>query len=149
MGDAVLFVMTFAALTTVVAVFQNIIQYAKDLWGWTHKKSVLINGVLLIVLGIPCVLGMTDWSSFAIGGKNIMDLEDFLVSNNLLPLGSMVYLLFCVSRYGWGWKNFLKEANAGEGLCFPSGRGIKFYLTFVLPLIVFVIFIQGYISMLL
>lgn len=141
--------MTFAALSTIIAVFQNIIQFVRDLRGWTLKKSVLINGTLLILLSIPCILGMTDWSSFTIGGKNIMDMEDFIVSNNLLPLGSMVYLLFCVTRYGWGWKNFLSEANSGAGMRFPSGRVVKFYLTFILPLIVFVIFIQGYISMIL
>ena len=95
--------MTFAALSTVIAVFQNIITCTRDLWGWSLKKATLLNGILLIVLGLPCVLGMTDWAGFQIGGKNIMDLEDFLVSNNLLPLGSLVYLLFCVTRYGWGW----------------------------------------------
>lgn len=73
-----------------------------------------------------------------------MDIEDFLVSNNILPLGSMVYLLFCVTRYGWGWDNFLREANTGEGMKFPSGKGIRFYLTFILPLIVLIIFVQGY-----
>lgn len=115
--------------------------------GWSLKKSVAINGVLLILLGIPCVLGMTDWAGFTIGGKNIMDMEDFLVSNNLLPLGSLVYLLFCVTRYGWGWDNFIKEANAGKGLKVPENRGVRFYLTFVLPVIVLFIFIQGYASM--
>lgn len=140
--------MTFAALSTIVAVFQNIIQFARDLWGWSLKKSVLINGVLLILLSVPCVLGMTDWAGFNVGGKSIMDLEDFIVSNNLLPLGSVVYLLFCVTRYGWGWDNFITEANAGKGLKFPSGKAARFYLTFVLPLIVLVIFIQGYVSML-
>lgn len=140
--------MTFAALSTIIAVFQNIIQYARDLWGWSLKKSLIINGVLLIVLSIPCVMGLTDWSGFTIGGKNIMDLEDFIVSNNLLPLGSMVYLMFCVTRYGWGWDNFLREANAGNGLKFPGGKAMRFYLTFVLPLIVLAIFIQGYAGML-
>ena len=146
-GSLFFLFMTFAALSTIVAVFQNIIQFARDLWGWPLKKSVIVNGILLIVLSIPCILGMTDWSSFTVGGKNIMDMEDFIVSNNLLPLGSMVYLLFCVTRYGWGWDSFLKEANAGVGIRFPSGRGARFYLTFILPLIVFGIFIQGYISM--
>lgn len=141
--------MTFAALSTIVAVFQNIIQFARDLWGWTLKKSVVINGICLILLSIPCVLGMTDWSGFTIGGKNIMDMEDFIVSNNLLPLGSVVYLLFCVTRYGWGWDNFLKEANTGKGMKFPGGKAVRFYLTFVLPLIVIGIFIQGYASMIL
>lgn len=139
--------MTFAALSTVIAVFQNIITFARELWGWSLKKSLLINGVLLILLGVPCVLGLTDWSHVQILGKNIMDMEDFLVSNNLLPIGSLVYLLFCVTRYGWGFENFQKEANAGTGIRFPGGKAMKLYLTFVLPLIVLVIFVQGYISM--
>ena len=139
--------MTFAALSTVIAVFQNIITCTRDLWGWSLKKATLLNGILLIILGLPCVLGMTDWAGFQIGGKNIMDLEDFLVSNNLLPLGSLVYLLFCVTRYGWGWDNFLKEANTGEGIKFPGGKAFKFYLTYILPLVVLFIFVQGYVAM--
>ena len=140
--------MTFAALSTIIAVFQNIITCARDLWGWSLKKSILINGTLLIILGFPCVLGMTDWASFQIGGKGIMDIEDFLVSNNLLPIGSLIYLLFCVTRYGWGWDNFLEEANTGAGLKFPKNKAIRLYLTYVLPLIVLYIFVQGYWSML-
>lgn len=136
--------MTFAAFSTIIAVFQNIIACFQDMLGWSLNKSVIINGIALVILGIPCVLGMTDWASFTIGGKNIMDIEDFLVSNNLLPLGSLVYLLFCVTRYGWGWDNFVKEANAGVGMKFPGGKAMRFYLTFVLPLIVLFIFIQGY-----
>ena len=88
---------------------------------------------------------MTIWSDFSILGKSILDFEDFLVSNNMLPLGSLVYLLFCVTRYGWGWKNFLKEANTGEGISFP--KKIKVYLIFILPIIVLYIFVQGYISL--
>lgn len=139
--------MSFAALSTIVAVFQNIIQFARDLWGWSLKKSVIFNGALLVLLSLPCILGMTDWASFSILGKGVMDIEDFLVSNNLLPLGSLVYLLFCVTRYGWGWDNFIKEANAGEGIKFPRHKAVRFYLTFILPLIVLVIFVQGYISL--
>lgn len=139
--------MTFAALSTVIAVFQNIIAFARELWGWSLKKSLWINGVLLILLGLPCILGMTDWAGVTILGKNVMDFEDFLVSNNLLPIGSLVYLLFCVSRYGWGFDKFLAEANEGSGMKFPGGKGMKFYLTFILPIIVLVIFVQGYISM--
>lgn len=146
-GSLFFLFMTFAALSTVIAVFQNIIQYALDLWGWELRKSVLVNGILLILLSIPCVLGLTDWSGFTVGGKNIMDLEDFIVSNNLLPLGSVVYLLFCVTRYGWGWDNFIKETNTGKGLKFPACKAIRFYLTFILPLIILGIFIQGYLGM--
>lgn len=146
-GSLFFLFMTFAALSTIIAVFQNIITFSRDLWGWTLKKSLIFNSVLLIVLGIPCVLGLTDWADFQILGKNIMDIEDFLVSNNLLPLGSVVYLLFCVTRYGWGWDNFLKEANSGVGIRFPGGKVMKGYLTFVLPLVILFIFVQGYAAM--
>lgn len=139
--------MTFAALSTIIAVFQNIITCARDLWGWSLKKSLLVNGILLVILGFPCVLGLTDWSSFTVAGKNIMDIEDFLVSNNLLPIGSLIYLLFCMTRYGWGWDNFLKEANTGKGLKFSSNKLIRCYLTYILPIIVLFIFVQGYWSM--
>lgn len=138
--------MAFAALSTIIAVFENIISFAIDLWSWSRKKAVLVNIVLIIVLSIPCVLGFSVLSDFhPLGGtSNILDLEDFIVSSNLLPLGSLVYLLFCVTRYGWGWKNFEKEANTGKGLKFP--KAIRFYLTYILPVIILVIFVQGYIS---
>lgn len=139
--------MTFAALSTVIAVFQNLIACTRELLGWSQKKATWINGVLITVLSVPCILGMTDWSSFTILGKSIMDFEDFAVSNNLLPLGSIVYILFCVTRYGWGWDNFLKEANAGEGMKFPTAKAYKFYFTFVLPIVMIYITIQAYITM--
>lgn len=140
--------MTFAALSTVVGVYQCIITFARDLWGWSLKKSTIVNGIILIILSIPCVLGLTVWSDFTILGKNIMDTEDFIVSSNLLPLGSMVYLLFCMTRYGWGYDNFIAEANAGEGLKFPNNKFVRTYLTFILPAIVLYVFIQGYIALL-
>ena len=138
--------MFFAAISTVIAVFENIISFATDLTGCSRKKAVLINIVVIIVLSMPCVLGFNLWSGFApLGeGSNVLDLEDFLVSNNLLPLGSLVYLLFCVTRYGWGWKNFTEEANAGRGLKFPGWA--RLYVTILLPLIVLFIFVWGYIS---
>ncbi len=138
--------MSFAAMSTIIAVFENIISYAIDLWNWPRKKAVLVNIVLIIVLSVPCVLGFNVWSGFQpLGaGSNLMDLEDFIVSNNLLPLGSLVYLLFCVSRYGWGWNNFLAEANEGEGMKFP--KWIRVYVTYILPMIVLFIFVQGYIG---
>lgn len=139
--------MTFAALSTIIAVFQNILACVQELWGWSLRKATLIVGPLLIVLSLPCILGMTDWSGFKIAGMSIDAFEDFLISNNLLPIGSIVYLLFCVTRYGWGWDNFLKEANAGKGMKFPSSKGFKIYFTYILPLIVLYIFVQGYISM--
>lgn len=139
--------MIFAALSTIIAVFQNIIVCTRELAGWTQIKATVTNGIAIIILSLPCILGMTDWSSFQIAGKGIMDLEDFIVSNNLLPLGSVVYILFCVTRYGWGWKGFLSEANAGEGWKFPSNKIYKGYLTFVLPIVILYITIQAYITM--
>ena len=114
--------MSFAALSTIIAVFENIISFGIDLWGWTRKKSVLVNLILILVLSMPCVLGFNVWSGIApLGaGSTIQDLEDFIVSNNLLPLGSLMYLLFCTSRYGWGWDRFIAEADAGKGIKFPQ-----------------------------
>lgn len=136
--------MTFAALSTIIAVFENILSFAMDLWGWSRKKAVIINGIALLLLSMPCVLGFNVWSGFQPfgAGSNIQDLEDFIISNNLLPLGSLVYLLFCVSRYGWGWDKFIKEADTGEGIRFPKWS--RAYVTYVLPFIVILIFIMGY-----
>lgn len=136
--------MFFAALSTIVAVFENIISFSLDLFGVTRKKAVAVNIIAIILLSMPCVLGFNLWSSFApLGaGTTIQDLEDFIVSNNLLPLGSLVYLLFCTSRYGWGWKNFIAEADAGQGLKFPKWSRI--YVTYVLPLVILFIFVMGY-----
>lgn len=136
--------MSFAALSTVIAVFENIISFAMDLWNWTRKKAVLVNIVAVTILSIPCVLGFNVWSDVSILGFGIMDFEDFMVSNNLLPLGSLVYLFFCVSKYGWGWDNFMAEVNQGKGMKFP--KWIRIYVTYILPLIVLFIFVQGYIS---
>ncbi len=139
--------LTFAAFTTIVAVFENIISFAIDLRGWSRKKSVLVNVVMLVVLSMPCVLGFNVLAGFEpLGaGTNIMDLEDFIVSNNLLPLGSLGYVLFCTRKNGWGWENFLSEVNTGEGVHFP--RGLKGYVSYVLPLIIIVIYLKGYYDM--
>ncbi|WP_324822024.1 sodium-dependent transporter [Sinanaerobacter sp. ZZT-01] len=136
--------LSFAALSTIIAVFENIISFAIDLWGWERKKAVLVNIVTVIILSMPCVLGFSTLSAIQpLGaGTNIMDLEDFIVSSNLLPLGSMVYLIFCTSRYGWGWDNFTKEANAGEGIRFPNF--IRGYMTYILPILVVGIYLKGY-----
>lgn len=138
--------MSFAALSTVIAVFENIISFAIDLWGWSRKKAVIVNLVLVIVLSLPCILGFNVWSGYMPFGEgsNLMDLEDFIVSNNLLPLGSLVYLLFCTYKFGWGWKGFINEANQGQGIKFP--KWIRIYVKYILPLIVLFIFVQGYIS---
>lgn len=134
--------LSFAALSTVIAVFENIIAFSMERWGWSRKRAVLVNFVGVLVLSMPCILGCNVWSGFRLLGMDISGIEDFLVSQNILPLGSLVYLLFCVSRKGWGWDNFLAEANAGEGLRFP--KAVRFYVTYILPLIVLFIFAMGY-----
>ncbi len=136
--------MTFAAVSTVIAVFQNIITFARELTGCSIKKAAVVNAVVIIILSLPCVFGFNLWSSFQPfgAGSTIQDLEDFIVSNNILPIGSLIYLTFCTSRYGWGFENFMKEVNTGKGLKFP--KAIRFYVTWILPIIVLVIFIQGY-----
>ena len=136
--------MSFAALSTVIAVFQNIVSFATDLTGCSVKKAVACNFAAIILLSIPCVLGFNVWKGIQpLGpGSTIQDLEDFIVSNNLLPIGSLIYLLFCTSRKGWGFDNFMAEANAGTGIRFP--RWARVYVSYVLPLIILVIFLQGY-----
>ena len=134
----------FAALSTIIAVFENLISFCMDKWNWSRKKAVLVNLVGVLVLSMPCVLGSNVWSNVRILGMDISTVEDFLVSQNILPLGSLVYLLFCVSKLGWGWDNFLEETNAGQGLKFP--KSIRFYVTYILPIVVLVIFVLGYIS---
>ena len=133
----------FAALSTVIAVFENIISFAMDMWGWERKKAVLVNLAAILVLSMPCVLGFNLWSGVQLMGMGVSDFEDFLISNNILPLGSVVYLLFCVCKRGWGWDNFLKEANTGDqGLRFP--KAVRFYVSWVLPAVVLFIFVMGY-----
>ena len=136
--------MSCAALSTIIAVFENIVSFAMDLWGWSRVKSVLLNVILIIVLSMPCVLGFNVWSDFMpLGaGSTVQDLEDFILSNNILPIGSMIYLLFCTTRYGWGWNSFIEEADAGVGIKFP--KALRFYVSYILPLIVVFIFVMGY-----
>lgn len=138
--------MTFAAFSTILAVFENIISCGMDLFGLSRKKSCLINLLVLFILSLPCVLGFNLWSSFQpLGqGSTVLDLEDFLVSNILLPIGSLIYLLFCVTRFGWGFEQYLKEANTGEGLKVP--RGIRIYVTFILPILLIFLMIKGWIG---
>ncbi len=136
--------MSFAALSTIVAVFENIIAAFIDMNGWSRKKSVGVNFVLITVLSIPAIIGFNLLSKFQpLGeGSTIMDLEDFLVSYNLLPLGSLVFVLFCVRKNGWGFENFLKESNTGSGMKFP--KWLRIYMQYILPLIVCVIYLKGY-----
>ena len=138
--------MTFAAFSTILAVFENIISCGMDLFHWSRKKSCIVNLIALIALALPCVFGFNIWSSFQpLGeGSTILDLEDFMVSNVLLPIGSLVYLLFCVTRFGWGFENYLKEANTGRGLKIP--KGIRIYVTYILPILLFFLTLSGWIG---
>lgn len=135
--------MSFAALSTVLAVFENIIACCMDLFGWNRKKACLINCAALLVLCLPCVLGFNVLSGIKPFGEgsSIMDLEDFLVSNIILPLGSLCFVLFCTGKKGWGWKNFTDEANTGKGIKVKSF--MRGYVTYVLPVIIIAIFIIG------
>ena len=138
--------MSFAALSTILTVFENIISCSMDLWKWSRKKACLINGIAMMLLSMPCVLGYNKLSFITPFGQgtNISDLEDFAVMNVILPVGSIIFVIFCTTRYGWGWDNFMKEANEGKGL--KVAKCMKGYMTYVLPVIIFAIFILGLIS---
>ena len=142
-GSLFFLFMAFAAMSTVLAVFENIICCGMELTGCSRKKSSLVNLVLIILLSMPCVLGynLWAWDGFAVFGGAVLDLEDFLVSNLLLPIGSLVYLLFCVSKWGWGFDKYVAEANKGKGLKFA--KWLKPYFQFILPALIVVIFLQG------
>ena len=136
--------LSFAAMSTVIAVFENIMAFTMEEWGWSRQKASLINGVGLFLLSLPCALGFNVWSHIQpLGeGSAIIDLEDFIVGNNLLPLGSLLFALFCSYKIGWGWENFVKEANEGQGLRYPEWT--RPYVKYVLPVIVLGVFIGGY-----
>lgn len=142
-GSLFFIFMSFAALSTVLAVFENLVSCTIDLFGIGRKKACILNGILLFALSVPCVLGFNVWKNVEPMGKgsNIMDLEDFIVSNLLLPLGSLIFVIFCTCRYGWGWKKFTAEANEGRGL--KVAGWMRGYMTFVLPLILIGIFFIG------
>ena len=140
-GSLFFIFMSFAALSTVFAVFENIVACLRDLTGWGRKKTCAVTCVSLMLLSLPCVLGFTVWSNVKILGFSIMDCEDFLVNNILLPLGSLIFVLFCVSKWGWGWKNFTAEANTGKGLKIQNW--MRFYMTFILPVIILAVFLIG------
>lgn len=134
--------MTFASFTTVIAVFENLLASCMDNFGWTRKKAVIINLILVLAASLPCVLGYNVWSDLQlIGGRNVLDTEDFLVSNLLLPIGSLIYLLFCVTKWGWGFDNYIEEANKGAGL--KMSRKFKYYFQIVLPVLIVIILVQG------
>ena len=133
--------MIFASFSTVLAVLENIISVCMDTFGWSRKKAALINGLLLAVLSLPCVLGFNVWSHVQLGGRGVLDMEDFVVSNLLLPIGSLVYLLFCVTKWGWGFDKYLAEANRGSGL--KLSPKLKPYFQWVLPVLILLILVQG------
>ena len=141
-GSLFFLFMTFASFSTVIAVFENIMSFCMDMFGWSRKKVALVNCIAILVLSLPCVLGYNVWSNLhLIGGRDVLDSEDFIVSNLLLPLGSLVYLLFCVTKWGWGFDNYMKEANTGEGI--KIAKYLKPYFQFVLPVMILIILIQG------
>lgn len=144
-GSLFFLFMTFASFSTVIAVFENIMSSCMDNFGWSRKKAALINGIIILVASVPSVLGYNVWSNIhPIGGRDILDSEDFIVSNILLPLGSLVYLLFCVTRYGWGFEKYREEANIGKGL--KVAAWMKWYFLLVLPVLILAIFIIGIIG---
>ncbi len=142
-GSLFFLFMTFASFTTVIAVFENLMASCMDNFGWSRKKATLINLAVVLLTSLPCILGYNVLSHVRIMGMDILDTEDFLVSNVLLPAGSLIYLLFCVTKWGWGYDAFLAEANTGSGMKLPNSKWMKLYLRFVLPLMILVILIQG------
>lgn len=144
-GSLFFLFMSFASFSTVIAVFENLLAGCIDNLGWSRKKAALVNGVFVLLASMPCVLGYNLWYFEAVlpngAVGQVLDVEDFLVSNLLLPLGSLIYLLFCVTKWGWGFDRYLEEANAGRGPKIP--RAVKPYFQFVLPALILVILIQG------
>ena len=138
--------MVFAALSTVIAVFENICAFAMDLGGWSRKKAVVVNLIAIPLLSLPAALGFNLWSGVQPFGEGsgILDLLDFIVGNNILPLGALIYVLFCVTKIGWGWDKFIAEADTGKGIKFP--KVLRGYLTYVLPAIILIIFIVKYLE---
>lgn len=136
--------MTFACFSTIIAVFENIISFWIDMFGISRKKSVIINAAIILVASLPCVFGFNIWSGFEIFGQNVLGMEDFLVSNILLPVGSLIYLLFCVTKFGWGFDNYLDECNTGKGIKFA--KFLKPYFKYILPVLVLIVLVQGFIN---
>ena len=141
-GSLFFLFMTFASFSTVIAVFENIMSFCMDMFGWSRNKAALINCIVILIASLPCVLGYNVWSNLhLIGGRDVLDSEDFIVSNLLLPIGSLIYLLFCVTKWGWGFDRYIDEANSGEGL--KISKKLKPYFQFILPLLILFILIQG------
>lgn len=141
-GSLFFLFMTFASFSTIIAVFENIMSFCIDMFGWDRKKAALVNCVIVLVASLPCVLGYNVWSNLhLIGGRDVLDSEDFIVSNLLLPIGSLIYLLFCVTKWGWGFDQYIEEANTGKGL--KISKSLKPYFQFILPILILIILIQG------
>ena len=139
--------MSFAALSSIIAVFENIIAFTMDQWGVSRGRAVAINGVGLILLSLPCALGYNVWSGFVVPGiGDIQSLEDFVLSNNLLPLGALIMLAFCTSKCGWGWDEFLAEVDTGQGMKFPAG--LRVYVKYVVPALILVVWVTGWVPVL-
>lgn len=134
--------MTFASFSTVIAVFENIMSFCMDMFGWSRNKAAAVNGIIILVASMPCVLGYNIWKNLhLIGGRDVLDSEDFIVSNLLLPIGSLVYLMFCVTKWGWGFDKYIDEANTGKGI--KICKKLKLYFQFILPILIIFILIQG------
>ena len=136
--------MTFASFSTVIAVFENLVAFLTDTFGMSRTKASIINGIIMFFACLPCIFGFNIWSDFNILGKGVLDLEDFVVSNLLLPIGAMVYLLFCTTKFGWGFDNYFEECNTGKGL--KLSRVLKPYLKYALPVLIVIVFVQGFIG---
>ena len=138
--------MGFAAISTVIAVFETLVTWVEDRWGIERRKAVIYNAIALALLSLPCALGFNVLSGFVIPGiGDIQGIEDFIVSNNILPLGALIFTLFCTRKFGWGWDNFIAEADAGKGLKFP--RALRLWCTWGIPVLIVIIFIMGYVPL--
>ena len=141
-GSLFFLFMTFASFSTVIAVFENIMSFCMDMFGWSRNKAALINCIVILIASLPCVLGYNVWSNLhLIGGSDVLDSEDFIVSNLLLPIGSLIYLLFCVTKWGWGFEKYCEEANTGDGI--KISKKLRPYFQFILPILIVFILIQG------
>lgn len=141
-GSLFFLFMTFASFSTVIAVFENIMSFCMDMFGWSRNKAALINCIVILIASLPCVLGYNVWSNLhLIGGRDVIDSEDFIVSNLLLPIGSLIYLLFCVTKWGWGFEKYCEEANTGDGI--KISKKLRPYFQFILPILIVFILIQG------
>ena len=141
-GSLFFLFMTFASFSTVIAVFENIMSFCIDMFGWSRNKAALINCIVILIASLPCVLGYNVWSNLhLIGGRDVLDSEDGIVSNLLLPIGSLIYLLFCVTKWGWGFEKYCEEANTGDGI--KISKKLKPYFQFILPILIVFILIQG------